>query len=246
MVNKEKKGNMLILETNTHNDNPDQYKELYKQWSERKISLNEYAERVRALGGEVLFGSIHVTTIEENRLKIEKIMGEYQNGNLSIHELRRLIEDAGGEAIFWDWELDRNPNYAPGDSRIGFTWNPRHSKKGMFMQHVTKRVFQKMVDFIHNSILKYDSDAFVFTDTRLQKLKRYTEEFIIDYIRVQYKKDLIRKITDICLFFLKEDVYYRVLVLRMINTAPSGFDITDDELHYFEREIPIRNGTNNK
>lgn len=106
------------------------------------------------------------------------------------------------------------------------------------MQNVTKTVVKKMVDFVYKSILKYHKDAFEISDPRLVTLREYAKSYVIQNLSVQYKKDLVRKIVDIGLFFMKEDVYYRVLGLKMLNGVPSNFEISKDELSFFNREVP--------
>lgn len=232
------KASMPIVETNTRKGDAKALEALQKQWLNKQISFDEYIAEVRTAGGEVIFGVMDVTEQGQNKLKIEQVMQSYQKGEMSLHETRRIIEDLGANATFWDWELDKNPNYASEDSKIGFTWNPHHNKKGRFMQHVTKRILIKMCDFAYNSISKYDKDAYKFSDSRLLQLRKHINDYLNDNLIVQYKKDFIAKLIDIAFFILKEDVYYRVLALKMINEMPLGFDITEEEMIYFKREMP--------
>lgn len=238
MEEKQIKATMPVVETNLGDAQRDAIAEWQRRWMSKEIQFSEYIEEVEKAGGDVICGNIDVHGPQSKRPQIEEVLKQYQRGEISIHMVRRLIEDIGGEASFWDWELDKNPNYTPEESKIGFTWNPNHNKKGIFMQNITKRVLIKMCDFIYNSILKYDKDAFGFSDPRLVSLKDYAEKYLINNLVVEHKKNLIRKLVNIVLFVLKEDVYYRVVALKMINEAPHNFGITNEEMSFFNREVP--------
>lgn len=238
MEEKQIKATMPVVETNLGNAQKDTIAELQRKWLAKEISFDEYIEEVKKAGGDVICGNIDVHGPQSKQPQIEEVLKQYQRGEIPIHMVRRLLEDIGANASFWDWELDRNPNYTPEESKIGFMWNPKHSKKGIFMQNITKRVLIKMCDFIYNSMLKYDKDAFKFGDSRLIAIKDYTEKYIIANLAVKYKKDIVRKLVNIVLFVAKEDVYYRVVGLKMINEAPHNFEITKEEMHYFDKEVP--------
>ena len=229
---------MNVLETNGQDSNKYAINQLNTQFTKKKISLKAYIEGVRALGGDVVLGNIDAEANESERETIETLMNSYKKGEISLDEMRAKIEDQGAETSFWDWEFDTNPKFEASESKLGFTWNPHFSKKGGFMQHVTKRVLIKMCDFAYKSILKYDKDAFTFSDPRLIHLRESVEKYITNNLTVQYKKDFVRKLTDCALFMLKEDVYYRALVLKMINETPREFEITKDEMHFFNSEVP--------
>ena len=238
MKEKQIKATMPVVETNLGDARQKAIAELQRRWVSKEIQFSDYIEEVKKAGGDVICGNIDVHGPLSKQPQIEEVLRQYQRGEISIHMVRRLIEDIGGEASFWDWELDKNPNYTSGESKIGFTWNPCHSKKGIFMQNITKRVLIKMCDFTYNSILKYDGNAFEFGDFRLMRLRDYTEKYLIKNLVVGYKKDLVRKLINIVLFVLKEDVYYRVVGLKMINEAPRDFEITNEEMSFFNREVP--------
>lgn len=232
------KARMPVMETNAQNGDPEKIKELQLQWMQHKLTFEEYLKAIRESGGEVKFGDIHVTGPKDAQLKIENLLKTYQEGKITMHTMRRLIEDLGAETHFWDWELDSNPLYRPEESKIGFTWNPYHNKKGIFMQNVTKRVIIKMVDFIYKSILKYDKHSYAFSDPRLLLLKSFVSDFTEQNLKVKYKRDLAAKLIDIGLFMMKEDVYYRVLGLEMINKLPRNIKVYDDEMGFFMKEVP--------
>lgn len=227
-----------IAETDSRKGDKKIIAELREQWMAKKLSFGDYIEGVKNAGGDVIFGNIDITVPEGEQIIIERLMAAYQKGEITIHEMRRCVEEVGGEASFWDWEFDANPNYKPEDSKIGFMWNPYHNKKGIFMQNVTKRVIIKMCDFIYKSILKYDKDSFIFSDSRLIYLREYTKKHLINNVKADYKRDLITKAVDVLLFVMKEDVYYRALLLRMINEAPHNFVISEEEMEYFNRGVP--------
>jgi hypothetical protein len=229
---------MNVVETDGRHSDPDAINKLHAQYQKKEIAFKDYLARVRALGGDVLFGNVNVEADETECKTVETLMGAYKKGELSLHEMRAKIEDLGAETSFWDWEFDKNPEFEAHESKFGATWNPHYSKKGGFMQHVTKRVLIKMVYFVYKSILKYDKAAFTFSDPRLVYLRNSVDKYITNNLTVQYKKDLVQKLTDCALFMLKEDVYYRVLVLKMINETPREFEITKDEMYFFNREVP--------
>lgn len=232
------KGSITIAEAENRKMDFELFKEVQEAWLTKKITFEEYISAIRAGGGELTFGELRIKASPSEKATIEGVIQQYKNGELSMHQLRRLISEHGGEAEFWDFELSTHPDYGSEESKIGFLWNPTYSRKGAFMQNVTKRVIEKMLDFVYKSCLKYDKDAFKFSDLRLKSLKTYVESYVIDHISVVYKKDFIRKLVEIGLFVMKEDVYWRVAALRLLNQMPEKYTITAEEISYFNRENP--------
>jgi hypothetical protein len=232
------KGSIAVAEAESRKMDIDIFKVVQEAWLNKQITFEEYISSIRAGGGEITFGELRVEAPLSKKTTIEGTIQRYKKGELSMHQWRRLIAEQGGEAEFWDFELSKHPDYKAEDSKVGFMWNPFFSHKGIFMQNVTKRAIVAMVNFIYKSCLKYDKDAFAFSDPRLIRLKKYADVFVESYIKVGYKKDLIQKLTSVALFFMKEDVYYRAVTLKMINEAPSDFDISAEEIRYFNRENP--------
>lgn len=229
---------MCSMETNGENANIEKILKLREQLENREIEFCDYVTGVQDANGDIEFGNFDIIASKSKETTIEAIMKKHKRGEIAVEDMRRQIEDHGADVTFWDWEKGENPRYKPEESKLGFTWNPNFSKKGKFMQNVTKTVVKKMVDFVYKSILKYHKDAFEISDPRLVTLREYAKSYVIQNLSVQYKKDLVRKIVDIGLFFMKEDVYYRVLGLKMLNGVPSNFEISKDELSFFNREVP--------
>lgn len=232
------KGTIAVAEAESRKMDSDIFQDVQETWLAKQITFEEYISAIRAGGGELTFGELRMEAPLSEKATIEGLIQQYRNGKLSMHQLRRSIVEHGGEAEFWDFELSKHPDYKAEDSKVGFMWNPLFSHKGIFMQNVTKRVIEKMVNFVYKSCLKYDKDAFKFSDKRLIQLKHYTELYITANLSVGYKKDFVTKLMEIALFLLKEDVYYRVAAFKLINGFPRRIEITAEEMSFFDRENP--------
>lgn len=232
------KGAIAVAEAESRKMDIDIFRVVQEAWLAKQITFEEYINAIRAGGGELTFGELRIKMPPPEKATIEGFMQRYKKGELSMHQLRRVIAEHGGEAEFWDFELSKHPDYKAEDSKIGFLWNPIFSHKGIFMQNVTKRVIEKMLNFVYKSCLKYDKDAFKFSDIRLKWLKTYTESYIGVYMSVGYKKDFVKKLVEIGLFIMREDVYWRVVVFRFLNSLRHTFNIGTDEMEYFNRENP--------
>ena len=67
------------------------------------------------------------------------------------------------------------------------------------------KLFKTSVDFAHRGILRYDSEAFLYEDVRLQTLDALLKAGNEDI----GNSELLSKVFDVCLFLMKEDIYYR-------------------------------------
>lgn len=75
------------------------------------------------------------------------------------------------------------------------------------------KLFKTSVNFAHRGILRYDSDAFLYEDVRLQTLNT-----ILKSENDTFWQDVtISKVIDICIFMMKEDIYYRPRWIRILQ-----------------------------
>ena len=75
------------------------------------------------------------------------------------------------------------------------------------------KLFKTSVNFAHRGILRYDSDAFLYEDVRLQTLNT-----ILKSENDAFWQDVtISKVIDICIFMMKEDIYYRPRWIRILQ-----------------------------
>lgn len=93
------------------------------------------------------------------------------------------------------------------------------------------KLFKTSVNFAHRGILRYDSEAFQYEDVRLLTLdtilKNENDTF--------WQDQTISKVIDICIFMMKEDIYYRprwIQILQDIRgNVGSIYDGTNPVLH---------------
>lgn len=117
---------------------------------------------------------------------------------------------------------EANPGSVGNKSRVGFLFNPYYHPLGKFLQGKVKLSIIKTIDFVHSSLLRYDSDAYVFEDTRLQELRQTGTE-CINALFLGEDEDPLRKcsfmlkLLDICLFLMKEDIFYRYRFIELMK-----------------------------
>lgn len=75
------------------------------------------------------------------------------------------------------------------------------------------KLFKTSVNFAHRGILRYDSDAFLYEDIRLLTLNNILKNEN-DTI---WKDQTISKSFDICIFLMKEDIYYRPRWIQILQ-----------------------------
>ncbi len=102
----------------------------------------------------------------------------------------------------------------PGNqSRNGFLHNCYSTAMGRFFQETIKRWLETGIARIHNKeIPKYDKDAYTFDDPRLKLLHDTLLKLIEKYLNdcdKDRKRELVRDISEIWLFMMKEDIYWR-------------------------------------
>jgi hypothetical protein len=93
------------------------------------------------------------------------------------------------------------------------------------------KLFRTSIDFAHRGILKYDSDAFVYDDVRLQTISNT----IISGIKIFFDNDpTLIKCSNIFIFLMKEDIYYRprwIQILQDIREIVEKLNIDTLNIH---------------
>jgi len=101
--------------------------------------------------------------------------------------------------------------------------------KGAFTKKGVKWMYQKIPK-------KYDKDAFVFDDKRLNVIKETaTNHFVKNWDKND--RNFLIQCLYICLFIMKEDVYYRprwILMLQDINKNLNSLKINNKYIELFK------------
>lgn len=127
--------------------------------------------------------------------------------------------------VFFNYNPAKEPNpHAVGThSRVGFLFNPYYHPLGKFLQGKVKGSIIKTIDFVHSSILRYDSEAYTYSDERLQALYKTGYDCITNLFDSKEDPEPFRKpafmlkLLDICLFLMKEDIYYRYRFIELMK-----------------------------
>lgn len=148
---------------------------------------------------------------------------EYPEFELAYKKLETEAHKAGLNIAMYDEANERRPRYPSGDNsnRSNFTYGPKN-KKWQTMQHVMKPAVIAVINKMHKWVLtKWDKDAHVYDDCRMQILDKAVHDFIDQYFDHQDRKlDFMHKGADICLFFMKEDIYYASRIFHLLNCLP--------------------------
>ena len=98
------------------------------------------------------------------------------------------------------------------------------------MMYIASIPLNKIVTRMNKwALQKWDEDSFVYDDTRMQVLSENIHGYIDEFFDHQERKlQFMHKCADICLFMLKEDIYYRARAFDMMNQIPS-FTLTEQE-----------------
>lgn len=94
------------------------------------------------------------------------------------------------------------------------------------------------------AVKKWDKDSFVFDDPRMKVLSDSIHEYIDECFDHQDRKlEFMHKLADICLFMLKEDIYYRARAFDMLNKMPKfGLHEQEEEnIVTFTRGVEVVN-----
>lgn len=123
----------------------------------------------------------------------------------------------------WDMANEPKPDAIGNQSRNGFLYNCYTHPLGRFFQNTIKGGIQMVIRRIHDKeIPRYDKQAYVFEDPRLQFIDRIITEVIEEQVQDidrERKREVLGACKDICLFMLKEDVFYRPRILKAIVNA---------------------------
>ena len=147
----------------------------------------------------------------------------YTEFEAAYKELETEAHKAGLNIAMYDEANERRPQYKSGynSNRTNFTYGPAN-KKWQTMQRVVKPAVVAIINKIHKWVLtKWDKDAYVYDDSRMQILDESAHDFINKYFDQQDRKlDFMHKGVDICLFFMKEDIFYSSRIFLMLNNMP--------------------------
>lgn len=137
----------------------------------------------------------------------------------------------GVTIAMYDEAKERRPGCPVGDNsnRTGFTYGPAN-KKWQTMQGIMKPAIITIINKMHKWILtKWDKDAYVYDDKRMQVLDEFAHGFVDQYFDQQGRKlDFMHKAVDIGMFILKEDIFYAARIFLMLNCMPF-FILTQEE-----------------
>jgi hypothetical protein len=149
---------------------------------------------------------------------------------ITVDEFKKGYEEfvAAGAKLgvtisIYDAANERNPAYPVGNNsnRNGFTYTAAHPKFKIF-QNVMKPATIVAINKWHKWIsAKWDKDAFVYDDPRMQCLDTKVHGLIDElFDHEQRKLDFVHKGADIMLFYMKEDSYYSGRVFALLNRLP--------------------------
>ena len=151
---------------------------------------------------------------------------KFNKSEITKEELEAIAKVTGRKVTIWDKTTQRHPNYPNSNqqSRIGFTYDPKH-KKGKFLNNIIKKVIWKSVEFVHRKLIKqYDSEIFIYDDARLGALNDFLYAFIDQHgSHSPPRAKLYRQMVDIFLGLMKEDLRYRALFFQCFNEGHVAF-----------------------
>lgn len=168
-----------------------------------------------------------VSQVKYNQGKIE-----YSEFEAAYKELEAEAHKTGLNIAMYDESNERRPRYPVGDNsnRSNFTYGPKN-KKWQTMHRIMKPAVIAGINKMHKWVsTKWDKDAYVYDDCRMQILDINVHGFIDRYFDHEDRKlDFMHKGADICLFFMKEDIYYASRIFHLLNGMP--FFILKQEEH---------------
>ena len=168
--------------------------------------------------------------LEPAYVKFANLNKLHQAGEITQEELKAGYEEFVAEGAklgvtisIYDAANERNPAYPVGNNsnRDGFTYTAAHPKFKIF-QNVLKPATIKAINKWHSWIsTKWDKDAFVYDDPRMQCLDTRVHELINELFDHQQRKlDFMHNGADILLFYMKEDSYYSGRIFALLNKLP--------------------------
>ena len=148
---------------------------------------------------------------------------EYSEFEAAYKELEVKAHKTRLNIAMYDEANERRPRYPSGDNsnRSNFTYGPKN-KKFQTMHRIMKPAVIAFINKVHKWVLaKWDKDAYVYDVCRMRILDNAVHDFIDQYFDHEDRKlDFMRKGADICLFFMKEDIYYASRVFHLLNCLP--------------------------
>ena len=153
-----------------------------------------------------------------------------------VTDITQVVDD--NEYLIHSVEDGDNKN------RQMFKHNPYHTLKGKFYQHTIKPMIRKAISGAHTYwIAKYDKDAFVYDDPRLQAVDEFTRDFIDAHMAendggAMYKIKFMHQIQDILFGMVKEDPFYTsafwMFCNEFVEEFPDGFEMIESEKYNWE------------
>jgi hypothetical protein len=146
----------------------------------------------------------------------------------------------------WDMANEPKPDSVGNQSRNGFLFNCYTHPMGRFFQNTVKQGILAIIRRLHDKdIPRYDKQAYVYEDPRLKKLDEIITNAVADTIDDkdrERKREILLNCKDICLFMLKEDIFYRPRILQAI-VAASKVIVANEELLSSLSEVEAYNLT---
>jgi hypothetical protein len=151
-----------------------------------------------------------------------------------------------GKTVMWDPATQPNPTAKANESRNGFKWSCYHHPLGKFFQNTIKTGITSVIRRIHDKeIPRYDKTAYTFDDPRLANLAAVLERarnIHIDDNDAERKRELAKSASDIVLFLMKEDIFYRLNLFKALQDIgedyqnhPELYALTDQEQFIYDK-----------
>lgn len=128
----------------------------------------------------------------------------------------------------------------PNASRVGFVHNCYTTAMGRFFQETIKRGILSVIKRVHDKeIPRYDKTPYVYDDPRLKNLDAVLKKAFAQHLDdndAERKQEIGGMAADIVLFLMKEDIFYRMVIMRCIQHIakdaiqhPENYALTDFE-----------------
>ena len=134
----------------------------------------------------------------------------------------------------------------PNASRVGFVHNCYTTALGRFFQETIKKGILAVIRRVHDKeIPRYDKTPYEYDDPRLKNLDAVLKSAFAQHLNdndAERKQEIGTMASDIVLFLMKEDVFYRMVIMRciqhMVKDAlknPENYALTDIEQYIDEK-----------
>lgn len=170
------------------------------------------------------------------------------------------VQMPSGKVKIWDTEKQPHPLWHKNNkNRVGFLYHPYNHVKGRFLQLTIKPALLAAIDMAHKGFVDYDKDAYVYEDPTLFRLNQELTAGIIDLFEDKLereswepsgqvggtlrKQDFLLKVKDICLFLMKEDIYYRprfIELMRRIAPVLDEWEPSEAELKNICKTMEVK------